>query len=152
MTRTFPVYGHDAEVAAWAFAMWGCRPFHLDMAVGVAGEDGRLCGAFGFSGYNGNEAEVHFFGPGTLRPHILREIFRSALLVLDLHRLVVRTRKASMARGVAKLGAVCEGVQHCVYGPTMDDEDKAEVYVFFRDRIEALAGLNRSCARAQQAA
>jgi hypothetical protein len=140
MTATFPVYGHDADVAAWAFHSWGCRPFHIDVAVGVASaETGRLVGAFAFSGYNGTEAEVHFFGPGTLSRHILREIFSTALRVLDLHRMVVRTRKASVARGVKKLGAMHEGSQRCVYGPSQGDEHKAECYAFFRDRIEALA-------------
>jgi hypothetical protein len=140
MTETFPVYGHDADIASWAFGAWGCRPFHVDMAVGIASvKTGNLVGAFAFSSYNGNEAEVHFFGPGTLKRHILREIFRVSVAVLNLHRLVVRTRKVSMARGVRKLGAVYEGVQRCVYGPSHDDEHKAECYAFFRDRMETLA-------------
>jgi hypothetical protein len=142
LSLTFPVYGHDAETASWAFNEWGCRPFHVDMAVGVASaDDGKLVGAFAFSSYNGVEAEVHFFGPGTLKRHILREIFAVSIHVLNLHRLVVRTRKPSMARGVKKLGAIYEGAQRCVYGPSQGDEHKAECYAFFRKRMEKLAGI-----------
>jgi hypothetical protein len=141
LTATFPVYGHDAEIAAWAFNEWGCRPFHVDMAVGIASaDDGKLVGAFAFSGYNGNEAEVHYLGVGTLKRNIMREIFKVAIQILNLHRLVVRTRKASVARGVKKLGAIYEGQQRCVYGPSDGDEHKAECYAFFRDRMEFLAG------------
>jgi hypothetical protein len=141
VTSTFTVYNHDAEIAAWAFAMAGTNPMMFNMAVGIAGEDGRLIGAFLFTNYNGNEAEVHFFGPGTLKRHILREIFSIAIKVFNLHRMVVRTRKVSMARGVKKLGAVYEGVQRCVYGPSDGDEHKAECYAFFRERMEILAGM-----------
>jgi hypothetical protein len=141
VTKTFTVYGHDADVAGWAFHIWRCKPFHIDMAVGIAGEDGKLCGAFAFSGWTGSDAEVHFFGPGTLKRHILREIFAVAVKVLGLNRLTVRTRKPSMARGVRKLGAVYEGCQRRVYGPTDGDEHKAECFAFFRERMEVLAGM-----------
>jgi hypothetical protein len=111
------------------------------MAVGVAGENGWLVGAFAFSGWTGSDAEVHFYGPGVLKRHILREIFAVSVKTLGLNRLTVRTRNSSMARGVKKLGAVYEGRKLCVYGPSDGDEHAAECYVFFRERMVALAQL-----------
>lgn len=98
-----------------------------------------MVGAFAFSGYNGSDAEVHFFGPGVLKRHIVREIFVVATEVLRLNRLTVRTRKDSMSRGVVKLGAVHEGTMKRVYGPSDDTKHAAECYVFFRERMEILA-------------
>lgn len=133
------ITGQDAAVAAWAFQAWGCQPFHVNLAVGLADEKGKLIGAFAFSGYNGSDAECHVLAPGLLTRRIVRLIFGLALRQLDLNRLTVRTRKPAMSRGVLKLGAVYECTMRRVYGATDGDEDAALQYVFFRETIEKLA-------------
>lgn len=133
------ITGQDEAVAAWAFKTWGCQPFHVDLAIGLANDDGELVGAFAFSGYNGSDAEVHALAPGELTRRVVRAIMGIALFQLDLNRLTVRTRKESMARGVLKLGAVYEGKIRRLYGPTDSDEDAGRQFVFFRETIQKLA-------------
>lgn len=133
------VTGQDARVAEWAFKTWGCKPFHLDLAVGLADERGELVGAFAFSGYNGSDAECHVLAPGRLTRRVVRAIMFIAAQQLNLNRLTVRTRKESMARGVQKLGAVPEAIIRRLYGPSDEDIDAGRQFVFFRETIEKLA-------------
>lgn len=133
--------GRDKEVAAWAFEKTKTHPMMYNMTVGIVNDDDILCGAFMFTGYNGSEMEVHYYGPGTLKRKILKEIFIFALKVFNVNRLTVRTRKPSMARGVEKLGAVYEGKMRRVYGPSDGEEHAATQYVFYRERMEEIAGL-----------
>lgn len=138
---------NSTRVAAWAFETWGCRPFHIDLAVGLARDDGELVGAFAFSGYNGSDAEVHFFGPGMLTRRVVRAIMLIAVMQLDLNRMTIRTRKESMARGVQKLGAVYEGTVRRLYGPTDDDHHAGKQFAFFRETLEHLAGVSKNVRR-----
>ena len=133
------ITGQDEAVASWAFKTWGCLPFHVDLAVGLANDRGELVGAFAFSGYNGSDAEIHVLMPGRLTRRIVRLIFGIALRHFDLNRLTVRTRKPSMARGVLKLGAQYECTVNRLYGPTDREEHAGMQFVFFRETIEKLA-------------
>ena len=133
------ITGQDARVAEWAFKTWGCKPFHLDLAVGLADDDGELVGAFAFSGYNGSDAECHVLAPGRLTRRVVRAIMFIAAQQLNLNRMTVRTRKTSMARGVQKLGAVPEATIRRLYGPSDEDHDAGRQFVFFRETIEKLA-------------
>ena len=135
------ITGRDHEVVQWAFAVTNSRPMLYNMAVGIVNENGFLCGAFMFTGYNGSDMEVHYYGPGTLKRRILKDIFIFALKMFKVNRLTVRTRKESMSRGVKKLGAVYEGSMRRVYGPSDGDEHKAEQWVFYRERMEEICGL-----------
>ena len=49
-----------------------------------------------------------------------------------------------MSRGVKKLGAVFEGLQRRVYGPTDSRDHTAEVWVFFRERMAEIPRLRRT--------
>jgi hypothetical protein len=140
MTMQF-VYGQDHLVAQWAFAITNSRPMMYNLAIGLTEDQKSFCGAFMFTGYNGSDMEVHYYGPGTLNRRVLKEIFLFALKAFNVNRLTVRTRKKSMSRGVLKLGAVYEGSMRRVYGPTDDENHKAEQFVFFRERMEEIAGL-----------
>lgn len=135
--------GHDFEVAIWAFAMTNSNPMQFNAAIGIINDEEKLCGAFMFTGYNGSEVEVHYYGPGTLKRNILKDIFIFALKIFNVNRMTVRTRKQSMARGVRKLGAVYEGKMRRVYGPSDGDEHAAVQYAFFRERMEEIAGLRK---------
>jgi hypothetical protein len=133
----------DGAMARWAFERAGSVPMLFNASVGVM--DGMvLKGVFAFTGYNGSEVEVHYYGPGALKRHVLFAMFRLALLHFRVNRLVVRTRKASMARGVQKLGAVFEGKFKRVYGPSDGDQHAAEQFVWFKEVMAAHLGLTES--------
>lgn len=134
------VWSQDARVAAWMFAKSGCRPMQYDMAVGIEQPDGQLAGGIMFTAYNGSDVEVHYYGPGFLKRRTVRLIMSIALGVFQVNRLTIRTRKASMARGVQKLGAIHEGTVRRLYGPTDEDRHAGQQYAFPREVIERLAG------------
>lgn len=138
------VMGDDERVAAWVFEISRCRPMLYNLAVGIADHHGVLVGAIMFTGFNGSDAEVHYYGPGHLTRRTVRTIFTIALKVFDLNRLTIRTRKESMARGVQKLGAVYEGLVKRLYGPTDASCHAGQQFAFFRENIERLAGVKRS--------
>ncbi len=142
MTRL--ILGEDARVAEWAFATWGCQPFQINLAVGLADEQGELVGAFAFSGWNGSDAEIHVLAPGGLTRRVVRAIMGIALIQLGLKRLTVRTRKDSMARGVQKLGAKYEGTIRRLYGETDEDHHAGRQYAFFRETIARLANIKEA--------
>jgi hypothetical protein len=133
--------GEDERVAAWMFEISHCRPMLYNLAVGIADQGGKLVGGIMFTGFNGSDAEVHYYGPDHLTRRTVRTIFTIALKVFDLNRLTIRTRKESMARGVQKLGAVYEGLVRRLYGPTDEPRHAGQQYAFFRDDIERLAGM-----------
>lgn len=142
------VTGQDVAVAAWLFDVSGSRPMQFNMAVGLADDNGELIGGIMFTGFNGSDAEVHFFGPGTLKRRVVRLIFGIAVKHFNLNRLTVRTRKEHMSRGVLKLGAKYEGTVRRLYGPTDADEHAGKQYAFFRETMERLAGLQNDLRRA----
>lgn len=135
------IFGQDALVANWAFSQANWRPLLYNMAVGIANGNNELIGAFWFTGYNGHDAELHFYGPKLLTRRIGREMFVVALKVLKLDRLTVKTRDKNLMRGYLKLGAVHEATLRRIYGPTDDEEDAAEQFVFFREQMAKLAKL-----------
>lgn len=138
------ITGQDARVAAWMFETAGSTPMQFNMALGLSEDEGEtLSGGIMFTNYNGSDAEVHFVGPGLLKTRVVRTIFYIAATVFKLNRLTVHTRKLHMARGCAKLGAEYEGKIKRLYGPTDDDSDAGLRFVFWKERIEELAGLKR---------
>lgn len=147
MTEFRLAAGADDMVAEWAFRTTKTHPMLYNAALGVVDGARNLRGAVIFTGFNGSEVEVHYYGPGTLKRNILKEIFIFALKVLGVNRMTVRTRKASMARGVQKLGALYEGRMRRVYGPSDGEEHAAAQYVFLREDMERVAGLGeKKCA------
>jgi hypothetical protein len=139
MTRL--VMGEDVRVAAWMFEISHCRPMLFNLAVGIADDVGNLVGGIMFTGFNGSDAEVHYYGPEHLTRRTVRTIFTIALKVFNLNRLTIRTRKEHMARGVQKLGAIYEGTVNRLYGPTDEPCHAGRQYAFFRETIERLAGV-----------
>lgn len=135
------VLNQDEAVAAWLFQVCKCHPSQFNLAIGLANDAGTLIGGIMYTGWNGSDVEVHFYGPGLLKKRIVRLIFWISAIHFNVNRLTVRTRKDYMARGVEKLGAVYEGTSRRVYGPTDDDKHAARQFAFFRERIEVLAGL-----------
>src|SRR5262249_41634633 len=139
--RMRTLFGHDRAVAAWAFSKARWRPIQYHMAIGVLDDEEVIRGAVLFSGWNGSDTEVHYYGPGTLSRRILKEIAIIALKVLCVNRLTLHTRVKSVARGVQKLGASYEGERPYYYGPT--DEDHAHQYAFFKPQMLEFTGLKQ---------
>jgi hypothetical protein len=135
------VLGDDQRVAEWMFKVSGCRPMQFNLAAGLADDANELVGGIMFTGWNGSDAEVHYYGPDHLTRRTVRTIFTIALRVFNLNRLTIRTRKESMARGVKKLGAVYEGTVRRLYGPSDEDKHAGQQFAFFRESIERLSGL-----------
>lgn len=135
------ITGQDARIASWLFETGQCHPLAYNLAIGLADDAGALVGGILFTGWNGSDVEVHFYGPGRLSRGIVRLIMVIALHQFDVNRLTVRTRKRSMARGVTKLGARFEGIVRRLYGPTDAPEHSGRQYAFFRETIQKLAGV-----------
>ncbi len=138
------VTGQDARVAAWMFEVSGSAPMLYNLAVGLSEDGGEtLSGGIMFTNFNGSDVEVHFYGPGLLKSRAVRTIFYIAATTFNVNRLTVHTRKLHMARGCIKLGAEYEGRIKRLYGPSDDECDSGWRFVFWRERIEKLAGLKR---------
>lgn len=135
------IIGQDAAVAAWLVEIQGCYPLAYNMAIGLADEAGQLVGGILFTGWNGSDIEVHYYGPGTLTRRIVRLICGLAVKQFDVNRMTVRTRKKHMSRGCRKLGATFEGTVKRLYGPTDARNHAGQQFAFFRERLEELAGL-----------
>ena len=135
------LFDSDELVAKWMFAKSGSRPMHYNLAVGIIDDGGTIVGGIMWTGWNGSDAEVHYFGPRHLSRRVVRTIMQISARVLRLNRLTLRTRKTSMARGVAKLGAVHEGTIRRLYGPTDDDRHAGQQFAFFRETILKLANM-----------
>jgi hypothetical protein len=142
------ILGQDARVARWMFEVSNSRPMQFNLAIGLADESGALVGGAMFTNFNGSDAEIHFVGPGTLSRRVVRLIFGITVMQFNLNRLTVHTRKKSMARGVTKLGAKFECVCKRLYGSTDAAEHAGRRYVFYRETMERLAGIQKTIAQA----
>jgi len=130
-----PVFGYDAEVAAWAGAQLGVsfqQPFR---AMGVIDGQGILRGATVFNEhYSGGNIEMTLVGPGMLTWRVQKAIMQFSFVTCGASRLMARTarRNAVVRRLLPKAGFEFEGVQKRYFGPEKGDD--ALVYVLFRER------------------
>lgn len=130
-----PVFGYDAEVAAWAGAQLGVsfqQPFR---AMGVVDSQGTLRGATIFNEhYTGGNIEMTLVGPGMLTRGVQQAIVRFAFVNCGASRLMARTarRNAVVRRLLPKAGFAFEGVQKRYFGPERGDD--ALIYVLFREQ------------------
>ena len=113
------LYGHDKEVADWASKQFGWPLRNWYFAVGIVDNAGTLCGAASFHDLNGSNGEICFYGPGALRPSLVRELMRFAFDGMKLHRLTAKTPRQNrqVIRALPKLGFRMEGVLKHYYGP-----------------------------------
>lgn len=130
----------DAQVAAWAFQAYSRVPMHMDRAIGVI-ENGMLVGAAMFSSYNGVNAELSYYGKGTVTLGIVRALAKIALYELRLARctVIVPKRPGYLLKKVTKLGFRYEGVQRRHYGPTDSPRHTGCRFVVFKEDLERLA-------------
>jgi RimJ/RimL family protein N-acetyltransferase len=116
------VYERDKEIADWTFRTFNIQPWPVVLAVGLLKDGNELVGAFLFQEYNGSNAELSYYGPGSVTLRVVREIARAALLLLNVNRLTIRTKRRNkhITRSIGKFGFSFEGVQKMFYGPNED--------------------------------
>jgi hypothetical protein len=114
--------GHDAAVAAWAFAAHKLTPTPVDLTLGIVDTAGNLAGAALLQNFNGYNAELSYYGENTLSPGIVRAIARAAL-GLGCRRLTVTIAKSKkhFIKGVLRLGFTHECAKVCFYGTNPDN-------------------------------
>lgn len=129
------VFGHDAEVGAWAAEKLGMPLSPPYVAIGVADETG-LIGAAVYNNWNRWQIEISFVGPGCMT----RQVIRAFLLAypfdnIGAGRLTTRTRRSNKTtqRLLPRLGFEMEGVLKRFYGPTKADD----AFIYRLDRQAA---------------
>lgn len=131
----------DTIVATWAFQAHNKVPFSVDRAIGIV-ENGVIVGAVLFSSCNTMNADLSYYGKGTVTLGIVRALARIALYELRLSRctVIVPKRPAYLLRklGNGLFGFKYEGVQRRYYGTTDADRHTGCRYVLFREGMEAL--------------
>lgn len=110
------VYGHDTDVAGWAFNTFHMPPCNYDMAVGIV-ENGQLIGAALWHAYNGCDVELSYYGPHSLTLGVAKGLARIAVNHFGVSRVTARTTKGNktMTRGIKGLGFEYEGIRHLGY-------------------------------------
>lgn len=134
------IFGHDAEIAAWAFRTFQRIPTPCVMAIGIIDPAGAVKGAVLFQEWNGCNIELSWFGPNTVTRGILRQVMTVVLDKFNVQRVTVRTmrRNKALVRSLPKLGWKYEGMMPGFYGPARGDA--AVVFGLYRDGIARLAG------------
>lgn len=128
----------DDFVAAWAFQTYNKVPMKVDRALGII-ENGQLVGAALFSSYNSMNAELSYYGKGTVTVGIIRALARIALYELRLARctVIVPKRPSYLLKKLpVKFGFRYEGVQRRHYGPTDAARHTGCRFVLFKEDIE----------------
>lgn len=130
------VYGHDDEVANWAFSTFSMRPVQYEMAIGIL-ESGQLVGAIMWHAYRGHDIELSYYGPKTMTLGIARSCARIAVDHFKVSRVTARTAKSNktMTRGIKKIGFEYEGIAHNALG----DQDQV-MYGLYGKNLARLAG------------
>ena len=130
------IYGHDAEVAEWAFSTFKIRPAHYEMAIGIL-DEGTLVGAVMWHAYRGSDIELSYYGPNTMTLGIARACARMAVDHFKVSRVTARTARSNktMTRGIKKIGFEYEGIAHNAMG----DKD-AVMYGLYGKNLARLAG------------
>jgi hypothetical protein len=83
-------------IADWAGKKLGIAFYPPYYAIGVAPSDtAPMCGAVVFNDYNGHQIELTIYGPGILRPSIVRQLAHYAFVQLGCVRVTVRTKQSN---------------------------------------------------------
>ena len=116
------LFGHDADVAAWAEDKLEGRLVFPHAAVGMLDRRGVLRGAWLLSFYNARTAELTLYSEGVISNRMVADCFRFTFLALEINRLQIRTHRKHKAikRAAPKYGFAFEGVSRDFYGPGVD--------------------------------
>lgn len=135
----------DETVARAAFSIYGIKPFKFDRALGLIGKDAKLCGAIVFTGYNGYNVEVSYYGKNTVTVGISRLLSRFIIQTFNPSRVTVVTSKRNrfLIRGLQKFGFKVEGMQRCYYGVKDIQRNTGVRFVLFREGLERIAKVDK---------
>jgi len=107
------------------------------VAVGVADDQGNICGASVFNDfYKGGNVEFTHVGPGTLNRGIIRELVRYCFKQLKVTRVTAKTKRSNkLVRTILpRVGFVFEVTQKRYFGPSRGDD--ALVFVMTRENAK----------------
>lgn len=129
----------DDFVAGWAYQTHNRFPMKFDRAIGVI-ENNQIVGAVIFTSYNSCNAEMSYYGKGTVSVGIVRTLCRIALYELKLSRctVIVPKRPTYLLKKLPKLGFRFEGVQRRFYGPDDSSRFTGCRFVLFREDMEKI--------------
>lgn len=129
------VFGHDAEVGAWAAEKIGIPLSPPFVAIGIA-DKGELKGAAIYNNWNRWQVEISLYAPGCFtRGNIRALMLAYPFDDLGAGRLTARTKRSNktMQRLFPRLGFEMEGVLKRFYGPTKADD----AFIYRLDRQAA---------------
>lgn len=129
----------DEAVANFLFST-GLKPFKYDRALGLL-DNGILQGAAIFTGFNGSNVELSYYGKATMTAGVIRCIARFIICTFDPSRLTVLTSKRNKRyiRAFQRLGFRLEGTQRCYYGHKDCNRNTGVRFVMFRARLDTIA-------------
>jgi RimJ/RimL family protein N-acetyltransferase len=142
--------GEDDVVARWAFETYKLFPFHINNALGIVDEDGKICGAILFHGFNGYNLEISYYGRNALTPAIVRAIGRVCSVEYNASRVTLVTshvRKRFISK-LMRIGFRLEGRQRCYYGVEDTKRNIGVRLVMFRDKINEIVRHTPNAVRA----
>jgi RimJ/RimL family protein N-acetyltransferase len=133
--------GEDQLVANWMFDTFHVFRSHVDAAIGILSNEGKIVGAAVFQNFNGSNVELSYYGPKTLTLGIVRALAKATLAAFNANRVTVVTsqRNRIFMRGLVKMGFKLEGHQRCYYGREDTKRNNGVRFVMFRDTIDSLA-------------
>lgn len=116
------LFGHDADVAAWAENKLEGRLVFPHAAVGMLDKRGVLRGAFLVSFHNPHTAELTLYSEQVMTNSMWRGFFMWVFEEVGIHRLQIRTHRKHKAikKAAPKFGFIFEGVSRDFYGPGHD--------------------------------
>ena len=132
----------DDAVAQFLFTSHGLKPFKYDRALGLL-DNGVLQGAVIFTGFNGSNVELSYYGKAKMTAGVVRCIARFIICTFAPARLTVLTSKRNKRyiRTFQRLGFRLEGTQRCYYGHKDCNRNTGVRFVMFRERIDTIARL-----------
>lgn len=134
------LHGCDDIVLKWYCAKYNAPLIRVDRTIGLL-EGDQLIGAIIFHYWNGNNVEISYYGPGTMKAGIVRYICMTAITVFGVSRMtaVVNKKNKRLLKSLMKLGFRLEGVQRCYFGRSDCNRNAGVRLVMFRERLEQLA-------------
>lgn len=131
------VFGHDAEVGAWAADKLGISLNPPFVAMAIIDDANQIRGANVFNNWNGFDIEISHYGPGTwTRPMIRAALLEYPFDQVGALRLTARTKRSNktMCKLFPRLGFVYEATLKRHYGPSRGDD--AILYRLDREAAE----------------
>lgn len=134
--------GQDLAVAAWAFNEFNLFPLYINRAFGIV-RDGSLVGAVIFREYNGTNVYLSVYTKVGLTRSECSFLAHFAVNDLKVERVSFRIPKNNKkhSKRVLRWGAKVEATSDCFYGRERSSRNVAVQYVFFKETLLKLGGI-----------